>query len=622
MYLDFSTIKKSSGNGAYRRVLLRTSFREAGKVKHRTLGNLSDCSDVEINAVKLALQFKGQLSELIHRGQAAQSAALEPQNPVSAVGALPKLRQGPSVGAVLALKQVAEETGVAQALGSESDGMLALWQVIARALEQGSRLSSVRLARDIQAQASLPGLPDFTEDDLYDNLAWLTKNQQRIENAVFAFRQPLSEMEHKNKTVPQNQPGPTDSPQKQTGMGKLYLYDVTSTYLEGEHNALANYGYNRDGKRGKMQLVVGLLCTADGLPVSIEAFEGNTADPLTVASQIEKLKDRFRADQITLVGDRGMIRGPQQKALSDAGFHFITAITKPQIETLLKRRVMKTDLFDENLAELVLPIAAAAAEQPNAEIPDQPIQLERYVFRRNPTRQAEMAANRTKRQERAMELSVALTKQLEARPKSSEESALAKLNKKIKTLKLHNWLKAVAGGRKLLLQVDAEALNEEAKLDGCYVIKTDLTRSQASKETVHASYKSLADVETAFRRSKTVELEMRPVYVRKESSSRGHLLVVMLAYLLMAELGKRWANLDVKVSEGLGRLHTYCAVEIGGVISVLLEPREDVKNLLDAGGIKLPTSLTNTGAKSAKVATKTALPKHRPKRSKSKICNN
>ena len=154
---------------------------------------------------------------------------------------------------------------------------------------------------------------------------------------------------------------------------------------------------------------------------------------------------------------------------------------------------------------------------------------------------------------------------------------------------------------------------EEIKLDGCYALRTDLNVEQASKETVHARYKSLAHVEQAFRRSKTVELELRPVHVRKEENTRGHILVVMLAYLLMRELGRRWADLDVTVEEGLKRLNTYCAVEVAGVIRVLLQPRADVQALLDAAHLKLPTTLPQIAAK---VATKRKLQKSRPTRQK------
>ena len=285
VYIDKAIFKKASGNGTYKRVLLRTSFRQDGKVKHRTLGNLSDCSEEEINAIKLALKHKGDLPMILQQAQNQSGKPLGPPQPaptalpLEADPSLPRMVQGPSVGAILTLKQIAEETGVAQALGHDRDGMLALWQVIARAMDQGSRLSAVRLARDLQAQASLPGLPNFDEDDLYPNLTWLTERQQDIENAVFAFRQKTDDQGGEISTcltLPDNMPAvnPAVSPvanaaNASSSKGKLYLYDVTSTYLEGQENELAEYGYNRDGKRGKKQIVAGLLCCEDGLPVSI-----------------------------------------------------------------------------------------------------------------------------------------------------------------------------------------------------------------------------------------------------------------------------------------------------------------------------------------------------------------
>ena len=189
MYLDTSTVRSAKGV-AYSRVLLRSSFRVEGKVKHRTLGNLSGCSEAEINAIRLALQYKEQLAALLAR------EALEPKQaeaqPRSA-DALPTpsggeeaqpFTQGPSVGAIAVLRGIAEALGIVAALGDDRDGRLALWQVIARALEQGSRLSAVRLARDLGADCVL-GLPSFDEDDLYANLAWLDHRQKAIEEQLF-----------------------------------------------------------------------------------------------------------------------------------------------------------------------------------------------------------------------------------------------------------------------------------------------------------------------------------------------------------------------------------------------------------------------------------------------------
>jgi hypothetical protein len=608
MYLDTSIVRSTKGV-AYCRVLLRSSFRVEGKVKHRTLGNLSACSEAEIQAIRLALKHKEQLAELL-AGEACKAKPAEagPRSPdalpaPSASDGPPPFTQGPGVGAIAVLRGIAEALGVVAALGEERAGRLALWQVIARALEQGSRLSAVRLARDLGADCIL-GLPSFDEDDLYANLAWLKDRQEAIEQHLFEHR------------------GAQEKP-------SLYLYDVTSTYLEGEHNALAAFGYNRDGKRGKKQIVIGLLCDEHGVPVALEAFPGNTADPKTVSSQIAKLQQRFAARHITLVGDRGMLRGPQIRELSEAGLHYITAISKPQIETLLESGILQRELFDQPLGEVIVPSTEAVegnsggrwmGELPPAAAtllaaPERELtpRMERFILRRNPVRQAQIAATRADKAQALDRSASGLNTYLAEHPRAKVSTAQRRLEQRLKTLGLSNWMSVQSQGRTITLRADPDALQEEAKLDGCYVLRTDLSAQQASKETVHERYKSLGEVEQAFRRSKTVELEMRPVHVRKESSTRGHLLVVMLAYLLLKELGKRWAHLDLTVKEGLARLNTYCAVEVAGVLKVMLRPRADVQSLITAAGVTLPTILP--GSKS-KVATKSKLPKNRPTRMK------
>lgn len=586
MYVDTSTVESPKGV-TYSRVLLRSSYRENGQVKHRTVGNLSECSEAEINAIRLALKHKDELAALL------KQAPPNPAPPVvegraRAAGGEAHFTQGPGVGAIAVLRELAEELGIAAALGGGREGQLALWQVLARALDQGSRLSAVRLARDHGAAAVL-GLPSFDEDDLYANLAWISQRQQAIEQHLFEHR------------TAQQRPS-------------LYLYDVTSTYLEGEHNALAAFGYNRDGKRGKKQIVIGLLCDESGTPVALEAFPGNTSDPKTVHSQIVKLQQRFHAPHITLVGDRGMLRGPQLGELSQAGLHYITAISKPQIETLLDSGTLQMELFDQDLGEVIAPSTVPAPPTDGAE-PGQSAaaRLERFILRRNPVRQAEIAASRSGKKQ-AIEQSVSdLNAYLAAHPRAKVNVAQRRIGQRIASLGLSHWMSVGSQDRTLSLKQDPSALEEEAKLDGCYVLRTDLSVEQASKQIVHDRYKSLAEVEQAFRRGKTVELEMRPVHVRKENSTRGHLLVVMLAYLLMKELGKRWAAIDMTVKEGLGRLNTYCAVEIAGVLNVMLRPRQDVQALITAAGVTLPTMLP--GSKS-KVATKRKLPKSRPTPSK------
>ena len=566
MYLDTSTVRSAKGV-AYSRTLLRTSFRVDGTVRHRTLGNLPDCSEQEIHAIRLALKHKEQLAALLTPQASTASPpdmeARSPDTPAASppAGDTPAFTQGPSVGAIAVLRGLAEYPGIVAALGDDREGRLALWQVIARALDQGSRLSAVRLARDLGAESIL-GLPSFGEDDLYANLAWLSERQEAIEDHLFTHR------------------SASEKP-------SLYLYDVTSNYLEGQHNALAAFGFNRDGKRGKKQIVIGLLCDEHGVPVALEAFPGNTADPKTVSAQITKLRQRFNAHNITLVGDRGMLRGPQLKELSDAGLHYITAISKPQIETLLDSGTLQMDLFDQDLGEILAP---SAVPPPPSAPPDPDIITGAGTGTGN-----------------------GISTCLAAHPRAKVSTAVRRLEQRLKSLGLSHWMSVHSQERTLTLSQDAEALEEESKLDGCYVLRTDLSVEQASKETVHARYKSLGEVEQAFRRSKTVELEMRPVHVRKESSTRGHLLVVMLAYLLMQELGKRWAQLDLTVKEGLARLNTYCAVEIAGVVKVMLQPRADVQALISAAGVTLPTMLPGP---MSKVATRKKLPQSRSTRLK------
>jgi hypothetical protein len=537
MYLDRSKI---TVNGkTYHRVLLRQSFRQEGKVKHRTIANLSACSDQEINAMALAFKHKKDLDSL---------------HPSSA-GPL-RLRQGLCFGAVWVLHSLAQRTGLIAALGSDRPGALALWQVLARAIDQGSRLSAVRLACS-HAACDVLKLDSFNEDQLYPNLAWLAQNQVQIEQRLFAHFHP-------------------------NGCPDLFLYDVTSSYLEGDHNALAAWGYNRDGKPGKKQIVIGLLCDARGRPLSIEVFAGNTGDPKTFGSQIRKAVQRFGGQGVTFVGDRGMIKGPQVKELGQENFHYITAITKPQIQALLQQNVLAMDLFDDLLSEV-------------AGIPEKV----RYILRRNPRRAAEMAAVRHSKRAALEKLWQAKNALLQQKPGTRVPAALKAVRARAAQLKLDGWMSVQAQGRQLVLTVDQEALAEAGKLDGCYVIKTDLLADWATTQVVHDRYKDLTLVEQNFRTIKTVELEMRPIHVRLEASTRGHALVVMLAHRLIQELQHCWAGENLTVEEGLKQLSSLCVTEVlvnGAVKDQLLpEPRAQVKKLLELAQVALPKKLHYTG---------------------------
>src|SRR5215813_11919484 len=548
MYIDTSHITR--GGKTYTRHLLRESYRANGKVLHRTIANVSQCSEAEIEAMRLALRHKGELEHLGPR-----------QDEIT-------LKQGLSLGAVWTVYHIVRRLGIEKALGTTREGKLALWQVIARVIDQGSRLSAVRLAM-AHAACDVLGLEMFDEDALYENLDWLAGAQAAIEDRLYAQRQ---------KTKP----------------ASLFLYDVTSSYVEGTHNALAAFGYNRDGKKGKRQIVIGLLCDEDGQPVSIEVFPGNTYDPQTFMAQINKVKARFGVHDITFVGDRGMIKGQQIEDLAQHGCHYITAITKPQIDKLLRTGTLQMDLFDQEVAEVL-------AEEGI-----------RYVLRRNPGRAQEV---RDTRHAKLATLQAQVAKQnqyLADHPRANAQGALQKLVARAEKLRIAAWIELTVAERTMTLTIKEDAQTDVAKLDGCYVLKTDLTPQQANKEIVHDRYKDLAAVERTFRTCKTAHLEVRPIFVRREARTRAHAFVVMLAYRIIQYLASCWSAFDTTVEEGLHALTTLCLVEVApphaASYHCIPTPRDALARLLHRADITLAKAFSLSGTR---VATKKKLQSER-----------
>jgi transposase len=479
-----------------------------------------------------------------------------------------ELRQGPSIGAVWVLHSLARELKIAEVLGTGRQGKLALWQVMARVIDQGSRLSAVRLA-SYHGACDILDLEAFDEEDLYENLDWLSENQGRIEDQLF------------RKSYGESPP-------------VLYLYDVTSSYLEGMTNAFGAFGYCRDGKRGKKQIVVGLLCDPLGQPLSIEVFSGDTQDLGTFGSQVRKVARRFGQGEVVFVGDRGMIKTPQVEELRDHGFHYITALTKPQIESLLASGVLQMSLFDVQLAEVISQ------------------EGHRYVLRCNPVRAQEIAHSR-KDKVGSLEKAVSQYNQyLKEHPRAKVEVGRRILQEKAQKLRISDWIFLDVEQRRFSVRVNTEALAEVSKLDGCYVLHTDLPPVLVSKETIHDRYKDLTLVEKAFRTCKTVQLEMRPIYVRLEDRTRGHAFVVMLAYRIIQELAKRWSALNLTVQEGIHQLATLCSEEVAingkPYCHKIPQPDQALKTLFEAAGVRLPTALPNKGVR---VATKRKLQERR-----------
>jgi len=549
MYITEVLTKTKKGKPSHRCILLRESYRENAKVKNRTIANLTHCNPKEIAALRLALKHKDDLTAIKSLKDDVE------------------ITQGMSIGASWCIYEISKQLGIDKALGTDRAGKLALWQVIARVIDQGSRLSAVRLAQ-VHAACDILGMRQgFNEEHLYRNLAWLSHNQKDIEKKLYKAR------------LKGNKP-------------ELFLYDVTSSYLEGLHNELAEWGYNRDKKKGKKQVVIGLLCDEEGDPVSVEVFTGNTCDFNTFGSQVKKVAGEFGCERVTFVGDRGMIKSGQIEELRAEDFYYITAITKPQIEKLLKTGVFQMELFDKEVFEV-------------------PHEGVRYILRRNPQRVEEIACIRKEKKESIEKLCKKKNIYLSDHPGAQVKTAINEVNKRIERVKIGGWVKVEADGRRLRLKEDKAALAEEARLDGCYVIKSDVPK-ETDTQIIHDRYKDLAAVEQAFRTCKTAMLEMRPWYVWTEKSTRGHALVVMLAYLIARNLQRVWADFDLTVEEGLKQLSMLCAVEIvikdEGSCHRIPTPAQTPDKLLRAAKVRLPKVLPHLGAK---VVSRKKLPSRR-----------
>ena len=451
-------------------ILLREGYREGKKVKTRTLANITHWPGERVEALRRSL--KGELDGVIPESEPVSDRIF---------------------GVLFVLKELAQRLGIAPALGTKPLAKLALFLIVARVAHQGSRLSAVRWAEE-HAVAEVLGIAPFDEDDLYEALDWLAQNQQRIENKLY-------------RTYV-----------KQVGKPPvLVLYDVTSSYFEGEHNELAEYGYNRDGKKGKKQIVIGLLTADDGEPLAVKVFKGNTADPVTVADQIEILTHRFKIDEVVFVGDRGMVKSKGKKALSGKQLKYITALTDPQVRKLLKKGVLQVDLFEET-----------AQEVEYGEL--------RFVLRRNEAVLRKETSRRRDKLQKLQQLVEARNEFVNASHRADPQAGLRKLSAWAKSHQLSSFVTLSLEGRHLSVVVDDEKYADAALLDGCYVIETDVSKEKMEAGTVDERYRDLQKVERNLRNMNTYLLEVRPIFVRKTSRTRGHVFVAMLALKLSREL--------------------------------------------------------------------------------------
>ena len=516
-------------------ILLRESFRENGKVKNRTIANITSWPPPRIDALRRLL-----------RGEFDAAPLTDPTS-------------GPVFGLLYALKKVADDIGLSAALGKSELGKLALFLVLARVGHQGSRLGSVRWASD-HAVAEVLALSKFDAGDLYQALDDLCERQEKIETALF------------RRYCERNNAPPS-----------LVLYDVTSSYLEGECNALGEFGYNRDGKNGKLQIVIGLLADAAGEPLAVRVFSGNTGDPVTVAEQIELLTKQFAIKDVIFVGDRGMVKTAGKLALGEAGFRYISALTDPQIRKMLTAKTIQLDLFAEKVCEV------EADEL-------------RYVLRNNPeeTRRIEhrLEDKLAKLRDKIAARNELVNKSVRAKPKAG----LARLNRWLSQHKLAGFVELKLVKRKIVETVNEEAKNKSLELAGCYVLVSDVPKDKLTTEQIHDNYMALQKVERDFRTMKTGLLEIRPVFVRKESRTRGHVFCAMLALKLQREVERRLTAVfettdskpyTVTVPDALASLSrlTLLHYKIDEKTTVTKLPKPDARQerILDALKVTLPS---------------------------------
>ena len=457
-------------------ILLRQGWREGRRTRKRTLANLTDWPAAQIAALRAVLKGDYQLLA------PAPGFSIERTRPHGHVAAV--------LGTV---RRLGLERLLAPTPTPERDAVVAM--IAARILKPSSKLAT---ARELQATTltstlgELLNLSECGEELLYRAMDWLRPRQDKIERTL--AKRHLKE-------------------------GTLALYDVSSTYFEARCCPLARYGYSRDGKRDKLQITFGLLTNADGCPVAVEVFEGNTADPATLSSVIAKLRERFGLKRIVLVGDRGMITSARIRddLTSAEGLGWITALRAPQIQQLRQGGALQLSLFDQR--EL-------------AEITDPSYPGERLIACRNPLMAAERARQREEllaATERALNQIVAAT-QRARNPLRGKDRIALRVGAVLGRYKMRKHFQLTIDESGFSFTRDEANIAREAALDGIYVVRTSVPAAALSAEETVRSYKRLSRVEQAFRSLKSVDLKVRPIHHRLEERVRAHLLLCMLAY--------------------------------------------------------------------------------------------
>ncbi len=464
-------------------VLLRQGWREGSKTRKRTLANLSHWPKHKIDAFRRLLQDQPLVS---------------PQDLFSTHKTLP---HGHVVAILTAIQKLGLDFILAAKRCRERDLVVAM--IAARLLHPCSKLATTREWHTTTLAEEL-SVADATEDELYRAMDWLLERQTRIEKKLAA--------RHLQEDC-------------------LVLYDVSSSYYEGHTCPLAQYGHDRDGKKGLPIIVYGVMTDSEGRPLAVEVYPGNTGDPTTVADQVEKLRDGFQLSRVVLVGDRGMLTQPQiEKMKRQSGLGWITALTSGAVRGLVESGALQLSLLDEtNLAEITSP------DYPG----------ERLMVCHNPLLEEERGRKRRELLEATEKALAKITRQVERRTKKPlQEAEIAlKVGKVLGRYKMGKHFLYTIGEGKFQWSRREQAIEEEAKLDGIYVIRTSESAESLTAADAVRRYKSLAQVERAFRTLKGVDLLVRPIRHRTEDRVPAHIFLCLLAYYVEWHLRRAWAPL-------------------------------------------------------------------------------
>lgn len=474
------------GGRIYVSHLVRQSYREGGKVKNRTIASLSGLPPQVIEAVQRSLAGETLLP--------ASQLTIERSRPF-----------GHAAAVVGATRKVGLEGVLDPQPGRQRDLVLAM--IASRVLQPASKLATSRLW-SATSLGELLEVEEADENDLYAAMDWLLERQDAIERRLA---------------------------ERYLKPGGVVLYDLSSTYVEGEHCPLAKQGYSRDGRPDKPQIEFGLLTNAEGWPVAIEAFAGNTADPATFQGQVEKVKERFGVAEVVWTADRGMLTGAQVSKLQEVvGASWITALRSPTIKQLVEAGTIQPSLFDrQNLAEVY----------------DERYPGERLIVCHNPLL-AEKRARKREDMLAATERELTKVAAMVARGAGGGRAGLRgeaaigeRVGRVVNKYKMAKHFNRAITEQSFTYSRNEASIAQEAALDGLYVLRTNVPGERLDSAGVVLAYKSLGHVEQAFRHFKLTDLEVRPIYHYTEPRVRAHLLLCMLAYLVQRTLQQAWAPL-------------------------------------------------------------------------------